>query len=361
MRFLRILFVLLVILAALLAINTVVLDNETKDAEATVTDGEILELTGADVQVVDHPATGSGPERETIVLLHCFGCSSQWWDPIIPLLNENHRVVTIDLIGHGGSEKPASGYEITAQSAAVGEALSELGVSRATVVGHSLGGVVAVSLAEQSSELVDRVVLIDVGNDADDTELGFTAKATSTPVIGEALWRIKTAGLVKSGYQDAFAPGFDIDEAFEDPDQVVKDNDAMTYTSYDQAQAEIDEYFKGGSLSTRLTSTGVPLLVINGSEDQILDATAVLDSYKTVPGARLEEIEVVGHSPNVEDPEATAALILPFAAAGGVLEPEPPPKPPATPEGKPGGAGEQSPSEPRPEPKAKKPQKQAKK
>ena len=81
-------------------------------------------------------------------------------DPSRP--QREHRVVRIDLIGHGGSEKPQSGYEIDSQAAAAAEALNSLGVQGATVVGHSLGGSVATSLAEQASELVDRIVLIGV-------------------------------------------------------------------------------------------------------------------------------------------------------------------------------------------------------
>ncbi len=365
-RVTSIVLTLVAVLAGLLAINTIVLDNETEDAEVTVPDGEVIELAGADLQAVDLPATGSGPEREPIVLLHCFGCSGRWWEPITPLLNESHRVITIDLIGHGGSEKPSSGYEITAQSAAVAEALNQLGVTRATVVGHSLGGLVATSLAEQASQLVDRVVLIGTGSEAGDAELGFMAKLSQTPVVGEALWRVRTDGLVKSGYGEAFAPDFDVEGGFEDPDQVVVDNEAMTYTSFDQARAEADEFLEAGTTASRLTATGVPVLVIDGSEDQILDAAKVLADYEVVPGARSEGLDGLGHSPNVEDPAAVAELILPFAAAGGTLGTEPPPKPTkapkptnakgpgsppgpgSTPEGRPGGAGEPSPSEPRP-------------
>lgn len=350
-RVTSIILALVLVIAGLLAVNTVVIDDETRDAETTVDDGEILELTGADVQVVDRPASGSGPERQPIVLLHCFGCSSEWWEPMIPALNEDHRVITIDLIGHGGSEKPSSGYEIAAQSAAVAEAMSELGVQRATVVGHSLGGLVATSLAEQSSQLVDRVVLIGVGSEADDAELGFTAELSRTPVVGEALWRLRTDGLVKSGYGEAFAGGYSVEEGFEDPERVVADNDAMTYTAFDQARSEADEFLESGSVASRLTATGVPVLVMAGTEDQILDSSSVLESFETVPGARIEELDGLGHSPNVEDPEAVAEFLLPFAAAAGVLEPEAAGGDSgADPQGIPGGAGEPSPSEPRPNP-----------
>lgn len=349
-RAVRIGLVLLVTVLALLVVNAVVIDDETRDAEVTAPGGEVVELDGADLQVVDRPASGEGREGRPIVLLHCFGCSGRWWDPLVPLLNERHRVVTIDLIGHGGSEKPSSGYEITAQSAAVAGALNQLGVEGATVVGHSLGGSVATSLAEQASQLVDRVVLIGTASERGQVELPLTARLSTVPLVGEAIWRIRFDSIVKSGYADAFAPGFDVEDVFADPDRVVADNEAMTYTSFEEARAAGADFLDESSTASRLTATGVPLLAIGGSEDQILDTEQALTGFEAVPGARIEELDGVGHSPNVEDPEAVAELILPFAAAGGTLDAEPAPGPSPAPQGRPGGAGERSPSEPRPEP-----------
>jgi pimeloyl-ACP methyl ester carboxylesterase len=255
------------------------------------------------------------------VLLHCFGCSSQWWDPTLEALNERHRVVRVDLIGHGGSEKPRSGYEIEAQAAAAAEALNSLGVQGATVVGHSLGGIVATSLAEQASELVDRVVLIGVPSEADEASLPFTEKVLRTPVIGQGLWRLRLDAMIKSGYGSAFAPGTDVSDIFPgDPGRVVDDNRAMTYNSFTEASARADDFLEDQPVASRLAATGVPLMWIDGAEDQIVDATAVSDEFRAVPGAITKLIDGVGHSPNVEAPEETAQLIDDFA---GVAPPKP--------------------------------------
>lgn len=315
----RIAVVVVVVLAALLAINTIVLDSQTKTAEVTAADGKILELSNVALQVLDQPATGSGPEGAPIVLLHCFGCSLQWWDAIAPSLNENHRLIRIDLVGHGGSEKPKSGYEISSQGSAVSEALSELGVRGATVVGHSMGGVVATAVAESASEIVDRVVLIGTASEAGSAELPFRAQLLRTSVIGEALWRIKLGSMIKSAYGSAFAPGFDISAGFDDPDRVVEDSRAMTYTSYTESDAAIDDYLEQGTLASRLSASGVPLLFIDGDQDQILDAEQVAGQFDAVPGAETALIEGVGHSPNVEAPEETAKLILDFAEESYLL------------------------------------------
>lgn len=331
----RIAIVLLVILAALLAVNTIVLDSETRDGEVTVEGGELAEVgSSVELQYVDRPATGSGEEGQPIVLLHCYTCSIAWWEELIPLLNDRHRVIAIDLIGHGGSEKPSSGYEITAQSAAVAELLNELGVRGATVVGHSLGGFVATSLAEQASEVVDRVVLIGSPSGPDQSELPLTARLATAPVIGEAIWRLAPDSTIKSASSESFAPGLSAEEAFPDnPDQVVDDVDAMTYTSFEDARSAADDFVEEESPASRLSAIGVPVLAIVGAEDQVVDVDELIAGFQAVPGARIEELDGVGHSPNVEAPETTAELILPFVAAGeefvapAAAEPRPRPRP----------------------------------
>src|SRR6476620_8107153 len=88
--------------AVLLGLNAVVTDKETKPAEVTVPGGKILDLSGGDLQVVDRGPRDASP----IVLIHCFTCAIDWWDRMMPLLTPSHRVVALDLRGHGGSEKP---------------------------------------------------------------------------------------------------------------------------------------------------------------------------------------------------------------------------------------------------------------
>jgi pimeloyl-ACP methyl ester carboxylesterase len=308
----RIAVAIVVALAALLAINTVIVDGQTKDAQITVDGGEILELPAGDVQVLDQPAQLRGSVAgPPIVLVHCYGCSLQWWDALAPLLNKRHRVVRIDLLGFGGSEKPKSGYGTTEQAATVAAALNELGVQGAVVVGHSMGFSIATALAAQHSELVDRLVNLGEGPSTEDCDLSLLARLERVPVLGEAMWRLSPDFLVKDGYSDAFAPGYDV------PDFVVDGYDAMTYTSFEDAASANDDYRDEASLADRLRTVPVPLLSIFGSEDQICDVDASQGAYRSVPGARVAEIEGAGHSPNVEKPAQTAALIEEFAAEAG--------------------------------------------
>ena len=313
----RLLIGALIVVAALLAINTIVVDSETKAAEVTASDGEIMELSSVDLQVVDQPATDPDPAGEgaPIVLLHCYGCSLQWWDEIVPLINTNHRVIRFDLIGFGGSEKPKSGYSIPEQARAVAEGLNELGVEGAVVVGHSMGGAVATAVAEAASQLVDRVAVISTSSDSSQADLPFAARIGYTPVIGEAIWRLRPSALIRSGYESAFAPGFDYEAAFADPNQVVVDNRAMTYTSYDRAPTETESFGDEAPIAARIAAAAVPFLAILGADDQIVDTPAAAASYEAISGGEVRVLEGVGHSANLEAPAETAELLLRFAGA----------------------------------------------
>lgn len=312
-----------VALAVLLALNTFATDRETKDAEVTIEGAEILDLEGGQLQVLDTgpPAAGEGAAAvPPVVLLHCYTCSINWWDGVITRLATERRVVAIDLLGHGGSDKPRSGYSMENQASLVAQVMNQLGVEGAVVVGHSLGGSVATALAEQSSELVDRLVIIGSAPDDSFGELGFLAKLAMTPVLGQALWRVTPDFAIRDGLGEAFAPGYDV------PDEFVDDFRRMTFTSYDDSPAEVDDFTGAKPLDQRIAESFVPLLVIFGEEDQIWDAEAAVEAYRQgVPGARTELIPGVGHSPNVEVPERTAELILGFAKPVPVAEiPEPP-------------------------------------
>jgi len=292
-------------LVVLLAVNTLVVEGETKPAVVTVPGGRILHLPGGDMQVLD-----KGPRRGSpIVLIHCYTCSIAWWERMIPLLDRDHRVVAVDLRGFGGSEKPGSGYSMEDQAAFVAEGLKRLGVHGATVVGQSLGGTVGTALAEVPGGYVHRLVIVDQAPEERFSKgLGFTAEVSTMPVIGPALWQVTPDFAVKEGLQVAFAPGYEV------PDEFVDEFNRMTYTSYD-SDGEEGDYMAAEPLDSRIERTGIPLLAIFGAEDQIYEAKAALAAYAKVPGTRTALIPGAGHSPNVEKPARTAALVLRFASS----------------------------------------------
>jgi len=289
----------------LLAINTVTVSHETKAAGVTEPGGRILDLRGGRIEVVERgPRTGS-----PIVLVHCFSCAINWWDRMMPHLDRRHRVVAVDLLGHGGSEKPTSGYTIPNQADLVAEAMNRLGVRNAVVVGHSLGGSVVTGLAERSPRLVRKVMIIDTPPSHKGDSLGLVAKLGFAPVIGEFFWRVKPDFAVKKGLEVAFAPGFDV------PDEFVEDVNRMNYSSYHDSPEGSGDYTDEEGLDQRMKESGKPLMVLMGADEQIVhDPAERLAEYRrTVPGVRTRLIAGSGHSPNVEKPAETAVLLLKFA------------------------------------------------
>jgi pimeloyl-ACP methyl ester carboxylesterase len=317
----KVLIAVVIGIAILLAVNTIVVDEQTKSAEITIEGGELLKLPGGVVQVMDEGPTSASDEATgaPIVLIHCYACSLHWWDHIAPALAENHRVILIDLLGFGGSEKPTSGYSMENQAQLVAAALDRLDAQGAVVVGHSTGFDVATSLAQQASQLVDRLVDIDEAPDDSLEKLPFIAKLGYVPVIGEAVWRLTPSFAIKQGFESAFAPGYDLADGFNDPDQVVHDFRAMTFSSYKDSQSEQNDFVEQEPLDERVSAATVPLMVIFGTEDQIWkDPAEAAQGYSDVPGVRVEMVKGAGHSPNVEQPARTARLILDWAAGATV-------------------------------------------
>jgi pimeloyl-ACP methyl ester carboxylesterase len=307
-------------LVVLLLLNALVVSNETKSAYLRDDGARLVDTSAGTLQVLDQGNRQGSP----IVLIHCYTCSMDWWDGLAPLLEPNHRVIRIDLLGHGGSDKPGAGYSIDNQASAVAEALAKLGVVGATVVGHSLGGSVVTALAQQSPQLASRVVIIDQAPGDGFQHESLAQHLSYWPVIGEAMDRLSQVApksLVRNQYGRAFAPGYDISSGFDNPDQPVDDLRAMTYTSYKDTVDAEKSFVDEQQLDQRLAATHLPVLVIFGAEDQIYDAREAVARYgQNVPGAQTHLIPGAGHSPNVEKPDLVAPLILAFA--------KPPPAPP---------------------------------
>ncbi len=310
-------------LIVLLLLNALVVSNETKAAHVRDEGARLVDTSSGTLQVLDQ----GNPQGSPIVLLHCATCSMDWWDNLAPLLEQDHRVIRIDLLGMGGSDKPGSGYSMDDQASAVAEALAKLHVVGATVVGHSLGGSVAVAVAEQSPQLASRIVIVDQSPEDGFEHESLGEHLSTWPVIGQAVARlvqVAPASVVRSEYDQAFAPGYNISSGFDNPDQPVDDLRAMTYTSLKETLDAEQDYVDESPLDKRLEALHVPLLVIFGAEDQIYDPQAAIARYRQVPGAQTHLIPGAGHSPNVEKPSLVAPLILAFAKP-----PPPPAKKPA--------------------------------
>ena len=125
---------------------------------------------------------GSGP---VILLIHGIGDNSTTWATVQSKLAQRFTVIAVDLLGHGQSDKPRADYSVAAYANGMRDLLSVLDIERATVVGHSLGGGVAMQFAYQFPQLVERLVLVGAGGVTKDVNIAL--RLASLPMGSEAL------------------------------------------------------------------------------------------------------------------------------------------------------------------------------
>ena len=299
MRKRRIALVAVAVIAALLALNTYLVERDTDPADPDI--GRILKLPAGDVQVRED----GDPNKPPLVLIHGFQASLRWWDGVTPRLARDHHVVRIDLLGHGGSEKPRDGYSMEEQGDLVAQVMRRLRIDRAAVVGHSMGGQVATALTERHRELVDRLMIVSTAPDNSYNKNRLAQRIATLPVLGHAISRVAPDSAIRRQVDLAFADGTDV------PDVLYDDPKRATFNSLTGSRDGNREYRDEKPLDERLEGSGIRLDVIFGTEDELVDPDGAKAWH--VAGERIAILPGRGHSPMVEQPERMARLIAEFA------------------------------------------------
>lgn len=291
------------VVAVLVLANTARLELASQAAEADV--GRLLELSSATVQV----AEGGRFNKQTIVLLHGWGASIKWWRSVAPQLARDHRVIRFDLLGHGGSDKPRRGYSIEEQAGLVAEALQELHADNITLVGHSLGGLVATAVAETDPFGFRGVVLISTPATLRYQDLPLMGRLIFTPVLGHTIYTLTPASIINRAGVAAFSDGID------PPWDLLADITRTTYNSGARANRAGVEYVTSEpGVIGRLRELELPVLVIWGDEDRLWDPASA-DEFKELRTATVEMVAGAGHSPHVEAPVKIIRLVREFTHA----------------------------------------------
>ncbi|MFD4180246.1 alpha/beta fold hydrolase, partial [Rhodococcus sp. NPDC058514] len=305
---LRITAAIVVGLLALLLVNAFLVSRDTRNAESFAA-GRVIELDGPDLNVREYGPPGD----RAIVLLHGYSASIEWWEQVAqPLASTGHRVVAIDLVGHGGSDAPGDDddYGAAGQAQAVTRALEALGVRRAVLVGHSMGGHVATAIAEREPHLVERVAVVDTYGDKDLLDRPALAQVGCWPIIGAVLDRFRGVdAMTDSSLQTGFDAGFTV------PDLAHRSLEQLTHRGVCKSSAG-DDLNDERAAADRLADLGKPVLVVWGATD-VLTPTEVNVARYGSAGLPPVVIENSGHSPMIEQPEEFVAALRPFVAAGG--------------------------------------------
>ncbi|WP_278314713.1 alpha/beta fold hydrolase [Lolliginicoccus levis] len=286
------------------------LTGRTRAEPATGGAGKILSVDGIDLHVrADGPVDGPA-----LLMLHGFGASAAWFDHVVARLPEC-RIIRVDLLGHGGSARPTSGYDPDSQGRLYARLLSELDLNDVTIVGHSMGSLFGVATAEHSTR-VTRLVLMGEGPDTSTGTLPSGEWVIHLPWIGPMVQEHGPAFVTNRVVRRAFAPGFDMATAFANPGQGFHDARSLNHPAFTQSMRQRQAWTRRLGLDGRLVHLALPTLVIFGREDRFYNVEASLARYREVRTITTTVLEHVGHSPMIEAPDRVADLIREFVSTG---------------------------------------------
>jgi len=266
-------------------------------------------------QSVTYRTAGSGP---VLLLLHGITNSSETWEPTVDALAGRFRIIAPDLLGHGHSATPRGDYSLGAHASGVRDLLSALDVNRVTVVGHSLGGGVAMQFAYQFPERCERLVLVSSGGLGKEVHLLLRAAALPgadwvLPMLTSRGVRNLGNGIAATLRRGRLAPSGDIGvlaSGFAALD-TAGSRSAFLHT----VRSVIDTRGQRVSANDRLHLAAVlPTLIVWGEKDSIIPPDHGRAAHEAMPGSRLEIFPGAGHMPHHHDPERFAAVLSDFCA-----------------------------------------------
>jgi pimeloyl-ACP methyl ester carboxylesterase len=258
---------------------------------------------------------GEGP---ALLLLHGIGNNCQTWAGVIDRLAENHTVIAPDLLGHGASDKPRGDYSIAAYANGMRDLLTVLGIERATVVGHSLGGGIALQFAYQFPERCERLALVGSGGLGPELSAGLRAATLpGAELVLTALTGI--SGPLRSGFRALEVIGRL--GGWQRLHDVAQAGDALLGLKDIEARRAFLRTLRGvvdarGQAVTAIDrlylADAIPMLVVWGGRDPIVPAEHAETVRRLVPSARVEVFAQSGHWPHLDEPDRFARVLERF-------------------------------------------------
>ena len=259
---------------------------------------------------------GRGP---LLLLMHGMAGSSETWRHVVPALATRFRVLAPDLLGQGGSDKPRGEYSLGAHANTLRDLLDALGHERATVIGHSLGGGVAMQFAHQFPERCERLVLVDSGGLG--REVTFYLRMLTVPGFESVFPLVCTPRLRDAGNRVATWLGRAGMRSTPASQEIWRSYaslaDAETRHAFFRSLRDVIE-FSGQAVSAlgRLyRAAELPTLIVWGGQDPFIPVSHALAAHEAIPGSRLEILDGVGHYPHCEAPERFVAMLVDFIAS----------------------------------------------
>ncbi len=255
--------------------------------------------------------------QPTVLLIHGLAGTSKTWKAVMPQLAEDFTVLAPDLLGHGESAKPDGDYSLGAYASGLRDLLAVLDLGPVTVVGQSLGGGIALQLAYQHPELVNRVILVGSGGLGREVSwmlriLTLPGAEFIMPLIfprfvsdqGDAVSRIAHDKGLRAPHLSEMWKAYSSLSHAENRKAFVK-----------TLRSVVEPCGQSVNATDRLyLAAAMPTLLIWGDEDRIIPIEHAYAAHEAIPGSRLEVFEGGSHFPHVDDPDRFVAVVKDFMA-----------------------------------------------
>lgn len=273
-------------------------------------------------QRIGYRAEGRGTP---LVLIHGIAGTSATWDDVIPRLSARHRVLAPDLLGHGESAKPEGDYSLGGYANVLRDFLEVLGHERATLVGHSLGGGIALQFAYQFPERCARLVLVSSGGLG--KEVHPLLRAAALPGAEVVLPWLSVAARQSVGRVVHALGGLglrasaDLEESWR---SFVSLEDPGARRAFLQTvRGIIDLHGQRVSAQDRLyLAAGMPTLILWGERDPLIPVAHAREAHERIRGSRLETFAGAGHFPWRDEPRRFAEVLLDFLKTTTPMPPD---------------------------------------
>jgi pimeloyl-ACP methyl ester carboxylesterase len=251
-----------------------------------------------------------------IVLIHGITGSSETWADVIEPLAEHYTVVAPDLLGHGQSAKPRGDYSLGAYASGIRDLLGALGHDRGTIVGHSLGGGVAMQMAYQFPERCERLVLVSSGGLGREVSAMLRAATLPgselvLPLLASSRVLNATSAIGSFFGRLGMRAGPDMEEIWRGFSSL---NDVGARAAFIHTlRGIVDAGGQRVNATDRLyLAQRVPTMLLWGERDPIIPVAHGRAAHELMPGSRLETFENAGHFPHRTDPRSFVRCLTEF-------------------------------------------------
>ena len=256
------------------------------------------------------------PSLPVLLLVHGITSSSATWDPVIPGLAEHAHVIAPDLLGHGESDKPRTDYSLGAFASGLRDLLEHLGHERVTVVGHSLGGGVAMQFAYQYYEHCDRLVLVSSGGLGREVSLALRAATLPgaelvLPMIANTHVRDAGAAIGRLLGRLPMRPRPSVAEVARGYASLAESpaRTAFVHTLRSVVEPGGQRVHAGDLL---YLAEGRPTLIVWGALDTVIPVAHAHHAHAAIPGSTLEVFEQSRHFPHMDEPARFVQVVQQF-------------------------------------------------